>query len=63
MYVDADKALMEEYGVDYVFVGHCEYEKYSGEGMDAAALMDLGEVIYTGPVQEDGTYTFIVRLN
>ena len=62
MFVDADKELMTEYGVDYIFVGFCEYEKYGDWGLDIESLKELGEVVYTGPVQEDGKYTCIIRL-
>ena len=62
MFVDADKDLMTEYGVDYIFVGFCEYEKYGDWGLDIESLKELGEVVYTGPVQEDGKYTCIIRL-
>ncbi|MBP5607871.1 MAG: hypothetical protein J6X66_06345 [Lachnospiraceae bacterium] len=62
MYVDADRALMEAYGVDYIFVGSCEYEKYEREGMDIGRLLELGETVYSGDVHDDGKYTFIIRL-
>lgn len=62
MFVDADKELMQKYGVDYIFVGFCEYEKYGDRGMDIDRLQELGEVVYTGPIQNDGKYTCIIRL-
>ncbi len=62
MYVDADRALMEQYGVDYIFVGYCEYEKYSDQGMNIDNIRELGQVVYSSPVQDDGRYTFIVKL-
>ena len=62
MFVDADKELMLKYGVDYIFVGFCEYEKYGDWGLDVNSLMELGEVVYTGPIQEDGKSTCIIRL-
>ena len=62
MFVDADISLMDTYGVDYIFLGSCEYDKYYGQGMDPDRLRSLGEIVYTGPVQEDGRYTCIIKL-
>ena len=62
MYVNADRQLMEQYGVDYIFVGFCEYEKYAEQGMDIDRLRELGQVVYSSPVQDDGKCVFIVKL-
>ncbi|MCR4641152.1 MAG: hypothetical protein K5697_03865 [Lachnospiraceae bacterium] len=63
MYVQADAALMREYDVDYIFLGSCEYEKYDKEGMDAAELCALGEVVFTGKPDGTGRSCYIIKLN
>ena len=45
--------LLEAYGIEYLFVGSCEREKYE---IRDAVLQNVGEVMY----EENGTY--IVRL-
>lgn len=63
MYVDADAELMRQYGVEYIFLGSCEYEKYGPEGMDAERLRALGEVVYTAEqADEQGHHSCIIRL-
>ena len=42
------KTLCAEYGVDYIFIGSCEYEKFLPEGMNVELLKSLGEVVYDG---------------
>ena len=63
MYVSADKALMKQYGVDYIFLGSCEYEKYSGKGMDAAELCALGDVVFVGKPDATGRSCYIIKLD
>ncbi|MBR3306297.1 MAG: hypothetical protein IKI75_03455 [Lachnospiraceae bacterium] len=50
IYTSADTAhvrgILEKYGVDYIFVGSCEYEKY-GLTMDVNRLMHYGEPVYS----------------
>ncbi|MCR5250010.1 MAG: hypothetical protein K6E50_05335 [Lachnospiraceae bacterium] len=62
MYLYADSNLMHQYGVDYIFLGSCEYDKYGQMGMNDEELKALGDVVYTGPMQEDGRCACIIKL-
>ena len=56
------KALLEEYDVEYIYVGGLERDKYISEcELDYEFLKSLGEVVYEDP---DGDYieTFIVKV-
>ncbi len=63
MYVHADASLMKAYGVDYIFLGSCEYEKYLEKGMDAAKICALGDIVFTGEPDGTGRSCYIIKLN
>lgn len=70
IYVCADKELgtmlLQQYDVDYVYVGEVEYIKYKdAEGnslLDYDYLRSLGEVVYEEPGVSDYFQTFIVKV-
>lgn len=53
------RMLAAKYGVDYIFIGSCEYEKFLPEGMDVSLLKSLGEVVYDGGGAEP---VYIIKL-
>ncbi|MGN1085068.1 MAG: hypothetical protein ACI4QX_08690, partial [Lachnospiraceae bacterium] len=56
------KALLEQYEVDYLYVGKLEREKYIGETvLDYDYLKALGEVVYED-AGESYYETFIVKI-
>jgi uncharacterized membrane protein len=54
---DLDEAgrLIEEYDIEYIFIGSCEREKYAG-ALNEAALQSLGEVVFRGDTGENPAY-------
>ena len=50
IYTSADaelvRSLLEEYDVEYIFVGSCEREKYPN--LNEELLQSLGEVVFSG---------------
>ncbi|MCR4586608.1 MAG: hypothetical protein K5686_12905 [Lachnospiraceae bacterium] len=53
------RELLLKYGVDYIFIGSCEYEKYLPEGMNVALLKSLGDTVYDGGGAEP---VYIIKL-
>ena len=53
------RSLIAKYGIDYIFIGSCEYEKFLPEGMDTELLKSLGEVVYDGGGAEP---VYIIKL-
>ena len=54
--------LLKKYNVDYLYVGHLEYDKYYAKyGFDYDYLRSLGEVVYD---YDEGQFyqTFIVKI-
>ena len=47
-FTDADKVseILKKYGVDYIYIGHCEHEKY-GNTLAKDKLLTLGEVCFS----------------
>ena len=70
IYTCADKELglflLEEYDVDYIYVGRLEYEKYkTDEGyslLDYEYLRSLGDVVYEGESISPKYETFLVKI-
>ena len=70
IYGCADKELgmmlLQQYDVDYLYVGEVEYIKYKdAEGnslLDYDYLRSLGEVVYEGESESDYFQTFIVKV-
>jgi len=66
MYTSQDEALVrgyfDEYEVNYVFVGSCEYEKYGNIGMNVDFLKSLGEVVYEGMPDANGDVVYVIRI-
>lgn len=64
--VTLGKMLLEQYDVDYLYVGEVEFKKYKDEEgnslLDYAYLRSLGEVVFE--VEDDTTYheTFLVKI-
>ena len=58
--------LLQQYDVDYLYVGEVEYIKYKdAEGnslLDYDYLRSLGEVVYEGESESDYFQTFIVKV-
>lgn len=63
---DFSKALLEQYDVDYLYVGELEFMKYGkvmgGTGLDYEYLRSLGEVVFEVADESDYYQTFIVKL-
>lgn len=60
---DTVMALIEKYDIDYIYVGHLEYDKYREDGeLDYDFIRSLGEVVHE---ETDGVYykTFLVKVN
>lgn len=59
-------SLLEQYDVDYLYVGELEFMKYGrmmgGTGLDYDYLRSLGEVVFEGPDESNYYQTFIVKL-
>ena len=59
-------ALLEQYDVEYLYVGNVEFLKYGevvgGEGLDYDYLRSLGEVVYEGAKESNFYQTFIVKV-
>lgn len=56
------KQLLKKYNVDYLYVGHLEYEKYFPDyGFDFDYLRSLGEVVYDYDIGQF-YQTFIVKI-
>ena len=51
------KELIEEYNVEYIFVGSCERNKY-GDSLNSDTIKSLGEVVY----QDSSSQTYIVKV-
>lgn len=49
--------LLEEYNVEYVFVGSCERSKY-GENLNNEMLQKIGEVVF----ETDSSQTYIIKV-
>ena len=70
IYACADKELgtmlLQQYDVDYVYVGEVEFIKYKDEEgnslLDYDYLRSLGEVVYEGSKESDYYQTFIVKV-
>lgn len=56
------RSLLNEYAVEYLFIGTCEYEKYMGQGMNPEFLKGLGEVVYEGAPGFGGRTVTIVKV-
>lgn len=56
------RSLLNEYEVEYLFIGTCEYEKYMGQGMNPEFLKGLGEVVYEGTPGFGGRTVTIVKV-
>lgn len=55
--------LLRQYGVSYIFIGSCEYEKYESLGMDVDFLKSLGEVVYQGYPDGNNQIVYIIRVS
>ena len=49
--------LLEEYEVEYVFVGSCERSKY-GENLNNEMMQNIGEIVF----ETDNSQTYIVKV-
>lgn len=56
------RSLLNEYEVEYLFIGTCEYEKYMEQGMNPEFLKGLGEVVYEGAPGFGGRTVTIVKV-
>ncbi len=56
--------FIEKYNVDYIYIGSNEYEKYGQAGMNAAYLLNLGEVVYCSSEPDyNGNLIYLVKVN
>jgi uncharacterized membrane protein len=53
--LDEVERLIEEYDIEYIFVGSCEREKYGGS-LNEEMLQSLGETVFKGTTGENPAY-------
>jgi YYY domain-containing protein len=61
---DADqvRSLLDEYKIEYIYVGKLERDKYSD--LNDQLLKSLGEVVFISPTTREKTYeTYIIKVN
>ncbi len=54
------ESLLEDYNIQYIYVGDCEREKY-GDALNEDMLRSLGTVCYESEL-DDGTQTYIIKV-
>ena len=52
-----ERDLLEEYEVEYVFVGSCERSKY-GENLNNEMMQNIGDIVF----ETDNSQTYIVKV-
>ena len=61
--VEEVKELLKKYNVDYIFIGSCEYEAYTGSGMNVNTLLSLGDIVYQGYPDINNHIIYIVKVS
>lgn len=58
----AVNAVINKYGIDYIFLGTCEYEKFGEAGLNVEQILSLGDVVFEGETDSNARKVYVVKV-